>query len=81
MQEAAERDVEAEAEEQGWKVEVLPVELGCRGFGASSTTRLLREVEVRGQAHRKATKAFANAAEKSSHWLWLKRRDLAWAPK
>lgn len=70
-----------EAEERGWNVKVRPVEVGCRGFVASSTVRLLREVGVRGQAHRKAIKALANAAEMSSHWLWLKRRDAVWAAK
>ncbi|KAJ8333436.1 hypothetical protein SKAU_G00414440 [Synaphobranchus kaupii] len=33
----------AEAEERGWDVKLRPVEVGCRGFVASSTTRLLKE--------------------------------------
>lgn len=36
-----------------------------------ATARLLWEAEVRGQAHTKAIKALANAAERSSQWLWL----------
>ncbi len=48
---------------------------GFRGFVAKSTTRPLREEGVRGLAHRKAAKALSNAAERSSHRLWLKRRD------
>ena len=69
----------AEAEERGWNVKVWPVEVGCRGFVASSTTRLLKEVGIRGQAQRRAIKELATAAERSSHWLWLKRRDPSWA--
>ncbi len=46
-------DLAAEAEDRGWKVNVHPVEVGCRGFVASSTTRLLKEVGIRGQAQRK----------------------------
>ncbi|KAK0139173.1 Retrovirus-related Pol polyprotein from type-2 retrotransposable element R2DM [Merluccius polli] len=69
----------AEAEGRGWNARVWPVEVGCRGFVARSTTRLLKEVGIRGQAQRKAIKELATAAERSSHWLWLKRRDAAWA--
>lgn len=69
----------ADAEARGWNVKVWPVEVGCRGFVARSTTRLLKEVGIRGQAQRKAIKELAKAAERSSHWLWLKRRDATWA--
>ena len=71
----------AEAEDRGWKARVRPVEVGCRGFVASSTAKLLREVGVRGQAHRQAIKELANTAERTSHWLWLKRSDTIWAAK
>ncbi|KAL1263729.1 hypothetical protein QQF64_006468 [Cirrhinus molitorella] len=71
----------AEAEGRGWNVKVWPVEVGCRGFVARSTTRLLKEVGIRGQSQRRAIKELANVAEQSSHWLWLKRRDTTWAAK
>ncbi|KAL1277462.1 hypothetical protein QQF64_024135 [Cirrhinus molitorella] len=71
----------AEAEGQGWNVKVWPVRVGCRGFVARSTTRLLKEVGIRGQSQRRAIKELANVAERSSHWLWLKRRDATWAAK
>lgn len=67
----------AEAEDRGWMVKVHPVEVGCRYYVASSTVKLLREVGVRGQIH----KELSEAAEKSSHWLWLKRKEAAWAAK
>ena len=71
----------AEAEGRGWNVKVWPVEVGCRGFVARSTTGLLKEVGIRGQAQRKAVKELSTASERSSHWLWLKRKDAAWAAK
>ena len=71
----------ADAEDRGWNARVLPVEVGCRGFVARSTSKLLREVGVRGQAHRQAIKELANTAERTSHWLWLKRSDTIWAGK
>lgn len=72
-------DLAAEAQQRGWRTEVRPVEVGCRGFVASSTTRLLKDVGVRGQSLRHAIKALAEAAEGSSQWLWLKRQDTCWA--
>lgn len=62
------------------KAEVRPVEVGCRGFVAASATRLLKDVGVRGQSSHQAIKAASEAAERSSQWLWLKRKDTLWAP-
>ena len=72
-------ELAAEAQQQGWKAKVCPVEVGCRGFVASSTTRLLREMGVRGKAHRQAVKDLSRAAEKGSQWVWMKRKDSTWA--
>ena len=74
-------DLAAQAEERGWTVLVRPVEVGCRGFVANSTIRLLKEVGVRGQAQRRTIKELATAAERSSHWLWLRRKEMAWGAK
>ena len=71
----------AEAEDNGWEARVRPVEVGCRGFVATSTAKLLRELGIRGQTHRKAIKELANIAERTSHWLWLKRSDTIWAAR
>ena len=57
------------------------VEVGCRGFVATSTSRLLREMGVRGKAHRQAVKDLSRAADKGSQWLWMKRKDPTWAFK
>ena len=72
-------DMAAEAEQRGWRAQVLPVEVGCRGFVATSTTKLLKRMGVRGQAFRKAVKSLSEAAERSSSWLWIKRKDPNWA--
>ncbi|KAL7852145.1 hypothetical protein SRHO_G00179300 [Serrasalmus rhombeus] len=71
-------DLAAQAEERGWTVLVCPVEVGCRGFVANSTIRLLKEVGIRGQAQRRSIKELATTAERSSHWLWLRRKEMAW---
>ncbi|MGH0168675.1 UNVERIFIED_CONTAM: hypothetical protein FKN15_054981 [Acipenser sinensis] len=38
-----------EAEQRGWRVQVYPLEVGCRGFVAHSTTRFLRDIGFSGQ--------------------------------
>ncbi len=74
-------ELAADAQQQGWKAKVRSVEVGCRGFVATSTSRLLREMGVRGKAHRQAVKDLSRAAEKGSQWLWMKRKDSTWAFK
>ncbi|KAK0156516.1 Retrovirus-related Pol polyprotein from type-1 retrotransposable element R2 [Merluccius polli] len=74
-------ELAADAQQQGWNAKVRPVEVGCRGFVASSTSRLLLEMGVRGKAHRQAVKDLSTAAEKGSQWLWIKRKDSTWAFK
>ena len=64
-------ELAADAQQLGWKAKVRPVEVGCRGFIATSTSRLLREMGVRGKAHRQAVKDLSRAAEKGSQWLWI----------
>ncbi|KAL3973956.1 proto-oncogene serine/threonine-protein kinase Pim-1 [Sarotherodon galilaeus] len=71
----------AEAEDRSWKIKVRPVEVGCRGFVASITEKLLREIGIRGKAQRQAMRELANTAERTSHWLLLKRTDITWAAK
>lgn len=66
----------AEAEDKSWKGKVFPVEVQCGGFVGSSTTRLLREIVVLGQAQRRAVKELLDTAEGTSQLLWLKRKDV-----
>src|SRR4029434_8468580 len=72
-------ELAADATQRGWNAKVWPVEVGCRGFVATSTSRLLREMGVRGKAHRQAVKDLSRAAEKGSQWIWIKRKDPCWA--
>ena len=74
-------ELAAEVKQQGWRAEIRPVEVGCRGFIATSTSRLLREMGVRGKALRQAVRDLSGAAEKGSQWLWMKRKDSTWAFK
>ena len=71
-------DLVAECRESGWSARTYPVEVGVRGFVGSSTSRLLKDVGLRGARLSKATKELSEEAEKARHWLWLRRRDKAW---
>lgn len=71
-------ELAAECREAGWKTNIYPVEVGCRGFLGLSTIRLLREAGVTGGRLRRATKDLAEEAEKGSFWLWLRRKDRCW---
>ncbi|KAJ8010150.1 hypothetical protein DPEC_G00071990 [Dallia pectoralis] len=72
-------DLAADAQQRGWRAKIYPVEVGCRGFVASSTTRLLKDLGICGQALRQTVRAVSEAAERSSHWIWIKRKDPCWA--
>ena len=44
------------AEQQGWKVRICPVEVGCRCFVARSTVSLFGQLGVWGRTLRRAVK-------------------------
>ena len=72
-------ELAADATQRGWNAKVWPVEVGCRGFVASSTIRLLKELGIHGQALRQTVRAVSQAAERGSQWIWIKRKDPCWA--
>ena len=74
-------DLAAEAEQRGWATKIRPVEVGCRGFVAKSTTKLLRDMRFGGRTLCRTIRELGDTAERSSHWLWSKRRDQEWYSK
>lgn len=46
------------------------MEVGTRGFVVSSTTRLLRNIGLRGESVTQATIELSKKAENPSFWLW-----------
>ncbi|XP_074530869.1 LOW QUALITY PROTEIN: interferon-induced very large GTPase 1-like [Halichoeres trimaculatus] len=60
-------DLAAECRENGWRTRLFPVEVGTRGFVGVSTTRLLKELGLRGKELHKATKELAEEAEKETN--------------
>ena len=81
MDEAHERKLERyallqeECISNGWRCQVRPVEVGCRGFVGKSTKALLSAFGFGGRDLNSQVKQLSDAAEAASRWLWLKRRD------
>ena len=74
-------ELAADAEQQGWRARVRPVEVGCRGFVAKSAFALLTELGIRGRRMKLATKSMSQAAESASEWLWLRRKVGSWGSR
>lgn len=74
-------ELAADARQRGWNAQVYPVEVGCRGFVAASTIRLLKDLGIQGRALRQTIKSVSEAAERSSQWIWAKRKDPCWAQR
>ena len=66
--------------EQGWHAFCYPVEIGCRGFPAQSSWHMFAALGITGQRRRSAIQKMAQAAEKSSCWVWLKKDSSSWRP-
>ena len=71
------QDVIDEALVKGRHAALFPVEVGCRGFAASSVRCFLQRIGLEPKQLKKATGEIAMAAESSSRWLWL-RRACSW---
>ncbi|CAM4543859.1 unnamed protein product [Leuciscus chuanchicus] len=54
---------------------MFPIEVGCRGFPATSLRYFLQKVGLDPKHLKKATKEIALAADTSSRWLLLKRAN------
>ncbi|CAL8357860.1 unnamed protein product [Merluccius merluccius] len=54
-------ELTAVAEEWGWRAKICSVDVGCQGFVATSTVRLLRDLEISRQA-------YARPSRKHQRW-------------
>ena len=60
---------------KGFKTSVLAVEVGARGFVGTSAYSLMKQLSISGNERTRALKAMAEAAEKSSSWIWSRRNE------
>ena len=79
LKKAKYQDLIDEALTKGWHAALFPIEVGCRGFPATSTRYFLQKIGLEPKLLKKALGEIATAAETSSRWIWLTRaRD--WTP-
>ena len=69
------QDLSKELEEAGYKSKVMPVEIGARGFAATSAYNLLSKLSICGRKRTKALRLLAEIAENSSRWIWSRRNE------
>ena len=60
-------------QEAGVRAKVIAVEVGARGFVATSAYDLCKQLGIKGQARARALKSLSETAEKASCWLWSMR--------
>ena len=63
-----------ECEDKGWACQVMPIEVGCRGFIGRTTTSYLTRLGLTNRARWRATQQLQTAAERASSWIWSKVR-------
>ena len=59
-----------EGKQRGWRVRIWAVEVGCRGFPASSMASLIKEIGYRGKDGKRVMEDISRAAEMASHAVW-----------
>ena len=63
-----------ECENKGWARQVMPIQVGCRGFISLTTTSYMTRLRPTNRARRRATRQHQTAAERASSWIWSKVR-------
>ena len=59
-----------EGRQRGWRVRIWAVEVGCRGFPASSMASFIKEIGYSGKDGKRIMEDIGHAAEMASHAVW-----------
>ena len=73
--------LKTEGKTNGWAVTVWAVEVGCRGFPASSLATLLKDMGIAGGERRRRLKRIGEAAERASKSIWNWSKIKEWGQK
>ena len=79
LKKAKYQDLIDEAHLKGWYAALFPIEVGCRGFPATSVRYFLQKIGLEPRLLKKATGEIATVAETTSRWIWLTRAR-SWNP-
>ena len=61
----------------GFQARVHAIEVGARGFVGASAYDLMKRLSISGRSRTRTLRALAEAAEKSSSWIWTRRNKCA----
>ena len=64
--------------QNGWRVRVWAVEVGCRGFPAMSMSAMMKDIGLNGSDRKKAIERIGKVAEEASHSLWKASHYKKW---
>ena len=70
LKKAKYEELKIEGERKGWRVRIWTVEVGCRGFPATSMANFLRDIGVGGGERSRSLKRIGEAAERCSKAIW-----------
>ena len=62
--------IAVDGRQRGWRVRIWAVEVGCRGFPASSMASFVRELGYRGRDGKKALDKISHVTEMASRSIW-----------
>ena len=65
----------SDCEDGGWTCNVLPIEIGCRGFMARSTISLLTKIGMHGAELKNALRRLSSTVQSASAWIWTKSKN------
>ena len=70
-------DLANDLKSRGHQVKIMAVEVGARGFVGASMYKLFQQLNISSKKRARALKSLGETAEKSSHWIWIRRNDMS----
>ena len=70
MKRAKYEAIAIDGRQKGWRVRIWAVEVGCRGFPASSLTSFMKEIGYRGKEGKRVIEGIGQTTESASHSIW-----------
>ncbi|GFO15297.1 reverse transcriptase [Plakobranchus ocellatus] len=68
-------DLTKELKKDDYEANIMPVEIGARGFVGSSAYGLLSKLSIGGNKRTKALRLLAETAVNSSRWIWSRGHE------
>ena len=62
--------IAVDGKQRGWKVKLWAVEVGCRGFPASSMASFVKELGYKGKDGKEALEKISQVTEMASRSIW-----------